>query len=94
MLIFTHDDPRPGASAKLDVVFTIAVQDIQRLKRATAFVSTAVESAVGNAMDKELLGSLEIEDKAEKTWRLTAVPERDELFNRLVAVGGQMWVNM
>jgi hypothetical protein len=94
VLIFTHDDPRPGASAKLDIVFTIAVQDIQRLKRATAFVSTAIESAVGNATDKELLASLEIEDKTEKTWRLTAVPERDELFNRLVAMGGQMWVNL
>ena len=93
-LLFTHDDPRPRRSKKLEPVFEIAAKDIKRMKRATAFVNTAVESVAAFSSDKELLASLEIEDEKDKTWRLTAMPERDELFNRLVAIGGQRWENM
>lgn len=93
-LLFTRDDSRPRSSKKLEPVFEIAVSDIKRVKRATAFVNTTVESVAAFCSDKELLASLEIEDEKEKTWRLTAMPERDELFNRLVAIGNQRWENM
>ena len=93
-LLFTRDDPRPRNSKKLDSVFEIAVKDIKRVKRAAAFVSTAVDSVAASSSDKELLASLEIEDEKEKTWRLTAIPERDEFFNRLVAIGDQRWETM
>lgn len=93
-LVFTHDDPRPRSSKKVEPVFEIAVKDIKRVKRAKAFVNTAIESVAAFSSDRELLASLEIEDEKEKTWRLTAMPERDELFNRLVAIGGQRWENM
>jgi len=93
-LLFTYDDPRPRSSKKLEPVFEIAIKDIKRLKRAAAFVNAAVESFAKFSTDKELLASLEIEDEKEKTWRLTAMPERDELFNRLVAIGDQRWENV
>lgn len=95
-LLFTYDDPRPGKTETevQGAVFAIRIADIKRVKRATAFVNTAVEEAAKFAEDKELLASLEIGDETGKVWRLTAIPERDELFNRLVAVGGQQWVKM
>ena len=94
-LIFTQDDPRHQQSAKkVESVFEVAIRDITRLKRATAFVNTAVEKVADFSTDKELLGSVEIDDQSGKTWRLTALPERDELFNRLVAIGGQRWENI
>lgn len=93
-LLFTRDDPRPMSSKKLTPLFEIAIRDMKRLKRATAFVSSTVEAIATSSSDQKLLASLEIEDKEEKTWRLTAIPERDELFNRLIAIGNQRWENM
>jgi len=63
------------------------------VKRATAFVSKPAEMAADWSEDTELLGSVEIDGEGQ-TWRFTAIPERDALFNRLVAVGGQRWENM
>lgn len=93
-LLFTRDDPRLMSSNKLDPVFEIAVRDMKRVKRATAFVNSAIEAVTAFSSDRKLLASLEIEDKEKKVWRLTAIPERDELFNRLVATGNQRWENM
>ncbi|CZS88422.1 uncharacterized protein RAG0_00177 [Rhynchosporium agropyri] len=109
-LLYTTKDPRSMAerngdsrNEKLDPqigreelapVVGIDIEGIQKLKRATAFVSKAIETAVNWSEEKDLLASLEVEDADGKMWRFTALPERDELFNRLVAVGGQRWVNL
>ncbi|KAK5445269.1 hypothetical protein LTS15_010050 [Exophiala xenobiotica] len=90
-VLFTRDDPRPKSSKKLESVFEIAVKDIKRVKRATTWANPAPESIAAVSSDKELLASLDIEDQNGKLWRLTAMPERDELFNRLVAIGSQRW---
>ena len=79
---------------KLEPVFDIAVSDMKRVKRATASVNTAIEAVAAFSSDQKLLASLEIEDKEERTWSLTVIPERDDLFNRLVATGNQRWENM
>jgi len=98
-LIFTTLNPRNQPST-IDISnqnqaeWSIEIRNIHRLKRATAFVSKMIERAVDWNEEAELLGSLEIEDEGGKTWRFTALTERDELFNRLVAVGNQKWVNM
>ncbi|TVY35041.1 hypothetical protein LOCC1_G006893 [Lachnellula occidentalis] len=97
-LIFTVTDPR-GKHDQLDLfdksntLWSINIADIHRLKRASAFAAKTAEKAA-QSQDKDLLASLEIEDKMGKVWRFTAIPERDELFNRLVAVGPQRWENM
>ncbi|KAJ5771735.1 hypothetical protein N7520_002264 [Penicillium odoratum] len=90
-VLFTRDDPRLKSSRELKRVFEIAVNDIYRLKRATAFENSGLEAVVALSSDEKLLASLEIEDEDEKIWKLTVVPERDELFNRLVAAGNQRW---
>ncbi|KAJ5935933.1 hypothetical protein N7454_005231 [Penicillium verhagenii] len=93
-LLFTRDDPRLMRSQNLESVFEIAVSDMKRIKRAKASVNTAIEAVASFSSDQKLLASLEIEDNEGKVWRLTAIPERDELFNRLVAKGNQKWENM
>lgn len=93
-LLFTRNDPRLMSSEKLTPRFEIAITDMKRLKRATALVSSAVEAMATSSSDQKLLASLEILDHEEKTRRLTAIPERDELFNRLIAIGNQIWENM
>lgn len=97
-LLYTTKDPRPTANgepvADLQPLVDIDIEGIKKLKRATAFVSKVGEKVADFSTGKELLGSLELDDKFDKTWRFTAVPERDELFNRLVAVGSQAWTNL
>ncbi|KAJ5139204.1 uncharacterized protein N7515_004052 [Penicillium bovifimosum] len=93
-LLFTHDDPRQRSVKDIEPVFEISVKDMKRVKRAMAFVSSTVESVAAASSDKQLLASLEIDDEKGKTWRFTAIPERDALFNRLVSIGDQKWKNM
>lgn len=46
---------------------------------------------VGWATGKTVADGLEIVDKHGNTYKVTAVRLREELFNRLVAMGGQKW---
>jgi hypothetical protein len=99
LLVFTRRDPRPaGAKTVADAEVTIPIKEIKRLKRATAFASMPAEMAASYSEEKQLLGSVEIStadtDQANDVYRFTAIPERDELFNRLVAIGQQRWENM
>jgi len=79
---------------ELPASWEIPINNITQLRRATASSSKFVEKATAWSGDGELLGSLELKDGTGKTWRFTALPERDELFNRLVAVGCQKWENL
>jgi hypothetical protein len=94
LLISTQTPGPNGRPDEIDPIFEIPIGNIQMLQRATASVTKPTEKAVEWSSDKELLASLEFDDHSGKTWRLTALPERDELFNRLVAMGGQHWENM
>jgi hypothetical protein len=42
-------------------------------------------------MEREVKDGLVIKTSTGEEYQITAVPLRDELFNRLVAVGGQKW---
>lgn len=46
---------------------------------------------VGWATDREIADGLIVTDTMGKEHHLTAIISRDELFNRLVAIGSQMW---
>lgn len=46
---------------------------------------------VGWALDREVADGLEIVDKLGNHYVVTAMVLRDELFNRLIAMGGQKW---
>ena len=46
---------------------------------------------VGWATDRNVADGLEIIDKNGTSWKLTAIGLREELFNRLIAMGGQKW---
>ncbi|EKD20123.1 hypothetical protein MBM_02075 [Drepanopeziza brunnea f. sp. 'multigermtubi' MB_m1] len=96
ILLYTTKDPRSESVQveDLDPVVALDVRSIQQLKRATAFANKPAEMAAGWSSEKELLGSVEIQDLSGKEWRFTALPERDELFNRLVAIGAQRWENL
>jgi hypothetical protein len=70
--------------------WTIPVGDIQELKKIGGYGWKA-KLVVGWAMNREVADGLEIVDRNNNVIKLTAIPLRDELFNRLVAMGGQKW---
>ena len=64
--------------------------DIMELKKVGGYGWKA-KLVVGWALNREVADGLEIVDRKGNVIKLTAMPLRDELFNRLVAMGGQKW---
>ncbi|ROV99808.1 hypothetical protein VSDG_02938 [Cytospora chrysosperma] len=70
--------------------WTIAMADIVELRKVGGYGWKA-KLVVGWAMNKEIADGLEMVTTTGETFKITACPLRDELFNRLVAMGGQKW---
>lgn len=89
-ILFSHKEQGNRSSLVVEIPFA----EIKQLKRVAAFSAKAAEVAADWGTDKDLLGSVEINGLNDKTWKFTALPERDELFNRLVAISGHRWENL
>jgi hypothetical protein len=74
----------------IDPVFSIAIQDIQELKKVGG-LGWKAKLVVGWATSREIADGIVIVDKLGNKKQLTAIALREELFNRLVAMGTQMW---
>ncbi|KAI3319807.1 hypothetical protein HD806DRAFT_538776 [Xylariaceae sp. AK1471] len=70
--------------------WSIAIGDIKELKKIGGYGWKA-KLVVGWSLGREVNDGLEITDRQGNVKRITALPLRDELFNRLVAIGGQKW---
>jgi len=81
-----------GAEEREDLnpKWSIPIGDIRELKKIGGYGWKA-KLVVGWALDREVADGLGIVDKTGKSWKVTAMPLRDELFNRLIAMGGQKW---
>ncbi|KAK7941541.1 uncharacterized protein PG986_013928, partial [Apiospora aurea] len=66
------------------------VGDIVELRKHSG-LGSKVKLAVGWAMERKIWDALEIKDRKGNAYLLTAVPLRDQLFDRLCAMGGQKW---
>ena len=73
-----------------DTKFSIPIQDIRELKKVGG-LGWKAKIVVGWATGKTVADGLEITDRKGDTYKVTAVKLREELFNRLVAMGGQKW---
>ncbi len=74
----------------LHPLWSIPVGDISEMRKVGGFGWKA-KLVIGWAMGREVADGLVITDRRGNVTRLTAMPLRDELFNRLVAMGGQKW---
>ena len=75
---------------KVGAKFSVPIQDIRELKKIGG-LGWKGKLVVGWATGRAVADGLEIVDKTGQTHKVTAVRLRDELFNRLVAMGGQKW---
>ncbi|KAI9815205.1 MAG: hypothetical protein M1832_005540 [Thelocarpon impressellum] len=90
-LHYTHDVAAVEAGAERpEPAFSVPLATIRELRKLGG-LGWKVKMVVGWAMDREVADGLEIVDDSGRKWTLTAIPLREELFNRLVAVGGQKW---
>ncbi|KAI0474922.1 hypothetical protein GGR56DRAFT_643734 [Xylariaceae sp. FL0804] len=78
------------AQGELKPLWSIAIEDVKELKKLGSF-SFKAKILVGWSLGKEVNESLEITDETGTVRRVTAMPLRDELFNRLISIGSQKW---
>ncbi|KAK4570539.1 profilin, required for normal timing of actin polymerization in response to thermal stress [Recurvomyces mirabilis] len=76
--------------AELHPVWSIAVADVKEVKKVGG-LGWKAKLVVGWALDREVADGVEIVDRMGDTFVLTAMVLRDELFNRVIAMGGQKW---
>lgn len=70
--------------------WSVAVADIVELKKVGGYGWKA-KMVVGWSLGRDINDGLEIVSRTGERYKVTAMPLRDELFNRLVAMGGQKW---
>lgn len=75
---------------ELHPVWSMAIGDIKELKKIGG-LGWKAKLVVGWALGREVADGLEIVSKTGESYTVTAMVLRDELFNRLVAMGGQKW---
>ena len=75
---------------ELKPIFSIPIEEIQELKKVGG-LGWKAKLVVGWATDRNVADGLEIIDKTGNSWKLTAIGLREELFNRLIALGSQKW---
>ncbi|KAK0729545.1 hypothetical protein B0H67DRAFT_501065 [Lasiosphaeris hirsuta] len=94
MLAFSAKETqeRIGGEVREDLhpVWSVAVSDIAEVKKIGGYGWKA-KLVVGWSMEREVKDGLEVKTEAGEMYKITAVPLRDELFNRLIAMGGQKW---
>jgi hypothetical protein len=71
-------------------MWSVAIADIKEMKKIGG-LGWKRKLVVGWALDREVADGLEIVDKEGQSYLITAMILRDELFNRLIAMGGQRW---
>lgn len=74
----------------LHPAWSVPVGEIRELKKLGGYGWKA-KLVVGWSLDKVVQDGLEIVDRQGNKWVITACPLREELFNRLCAMGGQKW---
>ena len=79
-----------GVTALIGARWQVLVKDIAQLNKIGGYGWKA-KLVIGWAMNREIQDGLEIVDRNGVAYTLTSMPLRDELFNRLVAMGDQKW---
>jgi hypothetical protein len=91
-LCFCRKTPAPPGNENNPVQpdWIIPVSEIVTLNKYSGYGAKAKLMA-GWALEEDIRDGLEIVDAMGRGWLVTALSRRDELFNRLCAVGDQRW---
>lgn len=94
-VVFSTDSTKDVASVAErpdlhSILWSVPVTEIKELKKHSGYGFKS-KLLVGWAYDREVRDGLEIVDRQGNEYVVTAIPLRDELFNRLCAMGQQKW---
>jgi len=78
------------AKATDSPAFSVLIADIKEVQKA-AGLGWKSKLIVGWSMDREVADGVRITDRFGNHYTITAVELQEELFNRLIAIGGQIW---
>ena len=81
---------RLSKAARHNLLWAVSIQDISEVKKIGG-LGWKGKIVVGWATNREVKDGLEIVTKDGQTYKATALKEREELFNRLVSMGSQVW---
>ena len=74
----------------LDSSWTLAIGDIKEVRKIGG--EDRKRRALADwALDREVDGGVELRTETDGEFCLTAVSSRDDLFNRIITIGSQMW---
>lgn len=76
--------------ADLKPVWSVPIEDITELKKVGG-LGWKAKLVVGWATDRQVADGIEIVTRSGEKFTCRAITLREELFNRLVAMGGQTW---
>lgn len=76
--------------AQLKALWSLPVSDIKEIRKHSGYGFKS-KLIAGWALDKELHDSLSLLDRDGRSWLVTAIPHRDAVFNRLIAIADQRW---
>ena len=93
-LCFSLRSSRAGSNGvihdTLQPKWVLPISEITELNKHSGYGAKA-KLVAGWALGEEILDGIEIMDKQNRTTLITAIAQRDELFNRLCAIGTQKW---
>jgi hypothetical protein len=85
-----HEKPPEDTDIDVHPEFTMGISDIRELRKVGGY-GWKSKMIIGWATGREVLDGLEITDKDGQKVVLTTIKGRDELFNRLIAMGNHKW---
>lgn len=75
---------------QLQPVWTMSISDIQEIRKHSGYGFKS-KLAAGWALDQEISDAIGLQDRLGNKFAVTAIPQRDAVFNRLIAIGDQKW---
>lgn len=75
---------------QLQPVWTMPISDIQEIRKHSGYGFKS-KLAAGWALDQEISDAIGLQDRLGNKFAVTAIPQRDAVFNRLIAIGDQKW---
>lgn len=86
----TNSDEAVEEGHEKGLIWAISINDVAEIKKIGG-LGWKGKIVVGWATEREVKDGIEITTKAGKTVRATAIAQRDELFDRIVSMGSQIW---
>jgi hypothetical protein len=85
MLAFEYEE-----KSKAGQGWGVAVEEVEEVKKVGG-LGWKGKLVIGWSLEREVVDGLWVKSRKGEEWGWTVVERRDELFNRLVAIGGQRW---